>query len=292
MPDGAAIQSTRTSEVLTIGEVYTRVRLREMFDISDATINTGVFRPKGHGSVWLFVTESKTPDRTQYRDRLEDDVLHWQGQSSGRTDALIREHRQRGLKLLLFYRQFKYEFPGAGFRYEGQFDYVSDEGEKPASFILRRQHADQLTAAQEEAQQQGAFDPRNIDDARTRTLASIVRRRGQPAFRQQLFAAYAGRCAITGCDVAEVLEAAHIYPYQGEETNLISNGLLLRADLHTLFDLGWLTVDADGYTVNVHPSLRNSDYGQWHGKLLRRPDDPSHFPSKAALIWHRHNIGQ
>lgn len=81
--------------------------------------------------------------------------------------------------------------------------------------------------------------------------------------------AYAGRCAITGCDVDAVLEAAHIYPYQGEDTNVVINGLLIRADLHTLFDLGWLTIDPEGYTVTVHPSLRNSDYGQWHGKPLR-----------------------
>src|SRR5690606_12420526 len=104
MPDTPVTQVLKTSPMLTLGEVYSRPRLCEMFNITDATINTGIFQPKGHDSVWLFVTESKTPDRTQYVDLLEGDVLHWQGQSKGRKDALIREHRQRGLELLLFYR--------------------------------------------------------------------------------------------------------------------------------------------------------------------------------------------
>lgn len=53
-----------------------------------------------------------------------------------------------------------------------------------------------------------------------------------------LLKAYGGKCAITGCDVLEALEAAHIYPLQGVATNDASSGLLRRSDLHTLFDLG------------------------------------------------------
>jgi hypothetical protein len=63
-------------ELLVSGRVYSRGELREIFDITDATINTGVFRPKGHASIWLFVTEEKTADRTQYKDLLEGDVLY------------------------------------------------------------------------------------------------------------------------------------------------------------------------------------------------------------------------
>ncbi len=63
----------KTSDSLVDGAIYTRNELREMFGIRDATINTGTFRPKGHDSVWLFVTENKTPDRTQYHDMLDND---------------------------------------------------------------------------------------------------------------------------------------------------------------------------------------------------------------------------
>lgn len=128
----------RTSDQLRVTGIYSRARLRELFHITDTTINTGIFQPTGHESVWLFVTEKKTPDRTQYVDKLEGDVLEWDGQMSGRKDDLIIGHRDRGLELLVFHRREKYEFPDAGFRYEGQFEYESHRGNKPAHFRLRR----------------------------------------------------------------------------------------------------------------------------------------------------------
>lgn len=128
----------RTSDHLTRGEVYSRATLRAMFDIKDATINTGIFQPRDHDSIWLFITEKKTPDRTQYEDRLEGDVLEWDGQTSGRKDEIIIGHRRAGVELLVFYRRKKYEYPDAGFRYEGVFEYVSHRACKPAHFMLRR----------------------------------------------------------------------------------------------------------------------------------------------------------
>jgi putative restriction endonuclease len=76
------------------------------------------------------------------------------------------------------------------------------------------------------------------EDMRDWALRCIAARRGQAAFRAALIDAYGGRCSITGCDAVEALEAAHISPYKGDHTNDVTNGLLLRADLHTLFDLG------------------------------------------------------
>ena len=104
-----------------------------------------------------------------------------------------------------------------------------------------------------------AFDPSNIEDARKRISRMIAQRRGQRAFRNNLFDAYGGRCAITGCEVPDVLEAAHIFPYRGEETNKVKNGLLLRADVHTLFDCGLIAVDEVKMTVLVAPALQDSE---------------------------------
>ena len=131
----------KTSDSLDVGEIYTRKQLRALFGIKDATINTGTFRPKGHDSVWLFVTENKTPDRTQYHDLLDNGVLSWDGQTQGRTDHWIIGHEDQGLELLLFYRKSKTEHPGAGFRYEGPFEYVSHKGKHPTRFTLRRASA-------------------------------------------------------------------------------------------------------------------------------------------------------
>jgi hypothetical protein len=123
---------------LEVGRIYTRVELQRLFSIKDATIKNGVFHVKDRHEIWLFVTEQKAADRVPYEDKLVGDELRWQGQTSGRTDALVIGHRQDGNDILAFYRRAKYEFPGAGFRLEGTFDYESHSGRAPTSFILKR----------------------------------------------------------------------------------------------------------------------------------------------------------
>lgn len=133
----------RTSTLLAQGKVYSRRKLEEMFQIGDASLRNGVFHPKGHDSVWLFVTERKGPDDTPYRDMLAGDTLWWDGQAAGVTDRMIIEHDARGLELLLFYRHNKNEYPESGFMYEGRFRYVSHTPGKPmeripSKFVLKR----------------------------------------------------------------------------------------------------------------------------------------------------------
>lgn len=81
--------------------------------------------------------------------------------------------------------------------------------------------------AQVENTVSAVFDPTDLIDGRKRTITSVVQRQGQPAFRRALIKAYGGKCAVTDCDAEEALEAAHIVPYQGPETNHVTNGLLL-----------------------------------------------------------------
>jgi hypothetical protein len=150
---------------------------------------------------------------------------------------------------------------------------------------------DKIDEATAEAEQEGAFDPTNIEDARRKALASIVRRRGQREFRSALLEAYEGRCAITGCNLTDVLEAAHIYPYKGDETNDVRNGLLLRADIHTLFDLGLVAIDAGTRAVLIAPRLRGTAYEELSGKALRVPKLAKMRPSNESLDWHRREAG-
>ncbi|WP_087734343.1 HNH endonuclease [Paraburkholderia piptadeniae] len=129
-----------------------------------------------------------------------------------------------------------------------------------------------------------AFDPGGVEDARERVTRGIKIRRGQKNFRDALLAAYGGRCAITGCNVQDVLEAAHITPYLGPETNHVTNGLLLRADLHTLLDCGLVGIDPATRQVLLAPSLRTSvNYGHLHGQSLRCASPVSASPSIKAL---------
>ncbi|WP_134544228.1 HNH endonuclease [Pseudomonas aeruginosa] len=129
-----------------------------------------------------------------------------------------------------------------------------------------------------------AFDPAMIEDGRERIAREIVIRRGQAGFRNQLLRTH-GRCAMSGCTVTPALEAAHIVPYQGPWTNHPSNGLLLRADLHTLFDLGLLSVDHETLRILVAPDLDGTEYEGLRGQPLHVDHDRS--PNREALLAHR-----
>lgn len=404
--------ATRTSTQLEPGKVYARENLRDLFDITDATLNNGIFQPKGTQSVWLFVTEEKTPDRVQYTDHLDGDALLMQGQTEGRTDKLIRDHAEKGLELLVFHRAKKYEHEGAGFRYLGPFEYIRSFGSRPTSFVLMRElrrksfkygkpswlwvleavrrlggratrkeisnyvvervpnfkltnigadlslitvndyarsawdpnrierrtdgwnpidalfrrgkgqetvyelydpakhgvwaqvpdakgvmrprlvgDSPEIVQAQEKAEAASVFDVSDDTDARQRVAASIVLRRGQPKFRRALLAAYENRCAVTECPVVEILEGAHIKPYKGDHTNHVTNGLLLRADIHTLFDLGLLRVHPETLQVEVSERARAS-YPGVHGSNLTIPADPSASPDPSALKEHYERSGE
>jgi len=142
-------------------------------------------------------------------------------------------------------------------------------------------HREQVTLI--ESVLDNPYDPNNQEDARQRVLREIVRRRGQQKFRKALIAAYGERCAITQCSVTPLLEAAHITPYLGPETNSITNGLLLRADIHTLWDLGLVAVDPQSWTVWVSPDVSDSTYRVLAGAPLKLPKKAAQRPSSAAI---------
>lgn len=83
----------------------------------------------------------------------------------------------------------------------------------------------------------------------------------------------------------EVLEAAHVLPYRGEHTNRMDNGLLLRADLHTLFDCQLLWITAEN-TVALAPALLATDYASLQGLQLRLPVSKGDHPNPAHLAEH------
>jgi predicted restriction endonuclease len=102
-----------------------------------------------------------------------------------------------------------------------------------------------------------------------------------------LLDAYGGSCAITGCNLALILEAAHVFPYKGAHTNVVGNGILLRTDIHTLFDLRLIAIDPDTRLILVSPDLDGTDYESLRGKTIRDAAKKSHRVSLDALKWHR-----
>jgi len=124
-----------------------------------------------------------------------------------------------------------------------------------------------------------------------RVWRAIQERMGQPKFRGAVLNAYERKCAISGCDVEEAVEAAHIIPFSGGRSDRLSNALLLRADLHTLFDLGLLSVNPRRWTVVVGVALRRTEYANYHGKKIHLPRAKKYWPSPAKLDQHRRASG-
>jgi hypothetical protein len=114
-------------------------------------------------------------------------------------------------------------------------------------------------------------------------LMAIEARRGQAAFRTQLLQAYGARCAITSCSVEALLEAARIAPHMQPGDDRLSNGLLLRCDIHTLFDLNLIALD-EHYRVHVSALLRDSEYWTYDSRQLEFRDGiADHQPDREAL---------
>lgn len=144
----------------------------------------------------------------------------------------------------------------------------------------------ELDKAETDAEQDRAFSPLDVEDARARVVTSIIRRRGQPAFRKKILATYDYRCAITDWQQIQVLEAAHIHPYKGLHTHAVTNGLLLRADLHTLFDLYLIAIEPQTRLIRLSPKLCDSAYTQYEGMPLREPTTLSERVGTEVLQWH------
>ena len=94
-----------------------------------------------------------------------------------------------------------------------------------------------------------------------------VIREGQATFRKQLIAHYGAICMVTGTAQASVIDAAHIVAYNGASTNALSNGLLLRKDVHALFDAGLLRLTED-CRVTIDASVHDPYYRSLDGRSL------------------------
>jgi putative restriction endonuclease len=115
-------------------------------------------------------------------------------------------------------------------------------------------------------------------------------RLGQGGFRVIVTDTYLRRCAVTGERTLPVLEAAHIKPYVEGGAHEISNGILFRSDIHTLFDQGFVTVAPD-FRFEVSKRIREDfengrDYYKLSGVRLNMPADLAKLPDPNLLRWH------
>jgi putative restriction endonuclease len=148
--------------------------------------------------------------------------------------------------------------------------------------------------------------PASLLDQDTATVAAIesngfgkpqisLPRLGQGLFPVLVKEAYSRKCAITGERTLPVLEAAHIKPYSVVMRHDVSNGLLLRADLHKLFDEGYLTVDPQDRRVVVSRRIKEEfengkEYYGLEGRVLREPPETWARPSPENLEYHAYSV--
>jgi putative restriction endonuclease len=132
----------------------------------------------------------------------------------------------------------------------------------------------------------GGTHTENVDfqiSAKRRIWTQIVQRQGQGAFRKKILNAYSGRCCISGAQSQWVLDAAHILPYGGSATNHVRNGLLLRTDLHALFDLSLLGIEPQSLTVHIHSLISEPEYRRFEGTKISLPSTEDSHPSISNL---------
>lgn len=111
-----------------------------------------------------------------------------------------------------------------------------------------------------------------MKDERTAKEVRQKVREGQRQFRLNLMKAYEGTCAVTGFKTDCVLQAAHILDYRGGHSNLVTNGVLLRSDIHTLFDRSLLAINPETMRIHVARTVPDQIYRDFSGRPLRLPE--------------------
>lgn len=169
------------------------------------------------------------------------------------------------------------------------YDVLEGEGRRIWEACLERVRGQRLAIVAEEAGQWAAADvPRYGAE-------QIVRPRlGQGTFRVAVTQAYHGACAVSGEHSLPVLDVAHIQSYAEGGPHDVRNGLLLRADIHRLFDRGYVTVTPD-YRFEVSGRLREEfengkTYYALQGRLIQLPDRAGDRPDPALLRWHNDQV--
>lgn len=137
------------------------------------------------------------------------------------------------------------------------------------------------------------FTPIGWDGRLLRETVEAVRE-GQGTFRVRLLSAYGSACAVTREHSLPVLEAAHIQPYLGPASNHVQNGVVLRTDLHRLYDQGYVTITPDlrfEVSTRLNDEFHNGKtYYSLAGARVFVPEQSHLRPSQAALRWHADNV--
>jgi predicted restriction endonuclease len=129
-----------------------------------------------------------------------------------------------------------------------------------------------------------------VDDELEKMWRLVNQRMHQSRFKKNISYLYNGRCAISGSSVPEVLDAAHISGHKVSGNNKNKNGILMRTDLHRLFDRNLLLIHPDRLTVHLHPGIKDKTYTTFEGQPISKPKNDN-LPAKEFLQEKWNNAG-
>ena len=304
---------------LQIGKKYSRKLLDQILETDCfKKSREGLVYPQGHTFLFITLDKRNKNEDLRYNDYFEDNLFHWDSQNPQHINTpKIKEMVLGKVKVHLLVRVFdKIKGKTQPYTYCGLLGYFKHDPATnrpeskltPVHIIFKSLDYDEspnenlkeiynwssvtqlLGLIEDELEDDNDFDVLDLTDARKKVIKTIVQRRGQKEFRRQLLEAYTGKCAVTRTGYPQVLEAAHIMPYKGEHTNDISNGILLRSDIHTLFDLGLISI-ADDYKILMKSELMVTEYAELMGVILELPESQEMRPNLEALAYHREEFG-
>jgi hypothetical protein len=269
--------------MLEVGEQYNKEQLYELLDVPlekrKGSWNTGYV--KFRNNIYVFVNIG-IPGRTghDYNNHWDDDKLVWYAKTGTHLgQELIKELLNKNIPKHIFTRE-KERDP---FIYEGVASDFSHEDVRPVKIIwefltiMENQPVIDLIHAIKEAP----------DDKVLALIASLRRtRNGQSPLKRNLLRVYDKKCCITGCNVAITLDACHIEPHHLNGNNHSSNALLLRTDIHVLWDKNMIGIHPDHLTIHINKALIDTKYACLEGlKLSSRNDNKSLNISALRLRW-------
>ena len=127
-----------------------------------------------------------------------------------------------------------------------------------------------------------SYIPIDENKKSTKMMLCVIRE-GHEKFRNEILNNYDNKCCISECNISAVLEAAHVTPYNGRDSNNIQNGICLRADIHKLWDKHFIAINPKTNQVEIAKVLRDTEYKNLEGKKVFVGMSQGKIPTKKLL---------
>lgn len=127
------------------------------------------------------------------------------------------------------------------------------------------------------------YTPTDENKKLTKMMLCVIRE-GREKFRNEILNNYDNKCCISECNISAVLEAAHVTPYNGRDSNNIQNGICLRADIHKLWDKHFIAINPETNRVEIAKVLKDTEYKNLEGKKVFIGMNQGKIPTKELLL--------